>query len=123
MTLSSDEISGVLDRMMCRPGGVHEYELVLDDEDPTSPVLEIIAYTHNSRDDRWFDEFVPDDLPSTLRFRMPLDETDCFSEDTLVHAVCLAIAQFAAHEALEWVRIDGRMAHDPHVHGEPRVSI
>jgi len=123
MTLELDEVKDILDKFQIRPGGLWEYTVQLDDDDPAKPVLELVTYTQNSRDERYFEEFPPDELPVTLTMRRPLTPEDISGEGTLVEVVVETVASFAAHEALEWIRYKGEIPYDPHVSGEPKVVL
>lgn len=48
---------------------------------------------------------------------------DPFSVENIGRNVALHVATTSAHEALEWLRIDGELIFDPHADGEPVVSL
>lgn len=121
-TLDIDDVRDIVSEFVIRPGGLWTYEADVDDTNPDAPMLKLVAYTRDSRDERYFDECPPDELPSPLTFTFVLQPDDMDDEDSVVYAVCRAVATFAAHEALEWTRYKGRMPHDPHIHGAPVVD-
>jgi hypothetical protein len=115
--LDVDDMRDIISEFQIRPGGLWCYEADVDDYG-SGPVIELVAYTRDSRDERYFEEFPPDELPVPLTFTYTLTDDDMMTEQDFVDAVCRAVASFAAHEALEWTRYKGRMAHDPHTDGD-----
>lgn len=98
----------------------------VDGDDVTRPhKLALTLYkqiSRNSRDhdfDSEYDEWDVGDA-RTQTFVLYVNWPE--SEDDLTKSVVQLTAYAWAHEALEWLRVDGKMPHDPHVDGDVIVT-
>lgn len=113
------------ERVVFQPFGQRHWDFSVEEE---AGLVFLVCRNHFARDSRTheFDREEEDDpwtyldssmQSTTIPISVPISEVE------LRKLLAMMAAQFLAHEALEWLRIDGEMPHDPHEDGDVWVKM